>query len=247
MSKERVVYGSYGHTGEANWLLGMCGFEKAKALEDASLLLIGGGEDINPKIYTEKVSKWSGRPTPRRDETEINDFNEAVNSGKKIIGICRGAQMACALSGGKLIQHVNGHSSTHDIDYIDGDTEEISSVHHQMLYPFDMPKDQYVVIASSSTNRSSVYVLNDEQIYNRELPFEGFREPEIVWFPKTNALAIQGHPEFMYGRYSRFGGDTESKGVLKVKQIFELFFTDQLQSYVQKYQKQEYVKVAKTS
>lgn len=63
-----------------------------------------------------------------------------------------------------------------------------------MLYPFNMPQDDYRIIAKASTNLSKTYLngYDDE----KSLP-SNFVEPEIVWYPKTNCLCIQGHPEYM--------------------------------------------------
>lgn len=223
----RKIYCSYGHRHEANWLVGSQGFGQVASPSEAALLLIGGGADIDATLYTDKISKYTGHFVNDRDKTEVADFKAAQDLGIKTIGICRGAQMICALSGGYLVQHVTNHCGDHDIEYLDGSVRGVSSLHHQMLFPYDLPKEDYEVLAWSRGNRSRMYVINDDLVYTADkLPFEGFKEPEIVWFKKTNALAIQGHPEFMY-RYKEHAEDME-----KITEIFELFYNDGLEKYV---------------
>lgn len=167
----------------------------AKAIEngcDIDALVIWGGEDISPSIYGDAVSRYTHAPAvpSRRDRIEMDACQAAIERGIPIIGVCRGAQLACALAGGRLIQHVNGHSGSHMMETSEGPTVRTSSVHHQMMYPWDV---DHQLLAWSEDNRSNVYIIgNDEtdpEMVNK-------CEPEVVWFPKIKALAIQGHPEF---------------------------------------------------
>jgi GMP synthase-like glutamine amidotransferase len=233
---KKTVYCSDNHTGEANWLVRYLGFTIVKDISDATLLLIGGGQDISPDLYKAKKSVYTAGVTPRRDSVESSDFNAAFQMGIPIIGICRGAQLACALSGGKLIQHVTNHSGDHRITYLDGSIHEVTSIHHQMLYPYDMPKNSYEVIAWSTINRSRTYVIDDSTVYNESLPFEDFKEPEITWLKNTNSLGIQGHPEFMCG-YRNDPEGNPSEDLQKIIEIFNLFYSNSLENYI-KEQKQ---------
>lgn len=159
-------------------------------------LVIWGGADISPSIYNEIASQSCGATEvlSRRDRVEFSLVKSAIDSNVPIIGICRGAQLLCAMAGGRLIQHVSGHTGgNHSITTNDGRTYMTSSVHHQMMYPFDV---EHEMIAWSTDKRSRVYVNqnddNDIRMMESVTP-----EPEIVYFPKIRGLAIQGHPEFM--------------------------------------------------
>jgi GMP synthase-like glutamine amidotransferase len=160
--------------------------------DDIDALVIWGGEDISPSLYNDTVAGMCyalDRPS-QRDVLEWSACKAAVDRGIPIIGVCRGAQLVCALAGGRLIQHVDGHGGTHMMDTYDGQTIPTSSVHHQMMYPFDV---EHELIAWSSEKRSKRYIIgtneSDPQMIDKV-------EPEIVWFPKIKALGIQGHPEF---------------------------------------------------
>jgi hypothetical protein len=117
----------------------------------------------------------------------------------KKVTITKLAQFLTVLSGGKLIQHVTGHAvgSTHGITFREGRyqgaTMQITSTHHQMMFPYKMRDEDYSIIAVSSFYMSNTYL--DGRNEENELP-DDFEECEIVFYPKTNSLCIQGHPEF---------------------------------------------------
>lgn len=103
------------------------------------------------------------------------------------------SQFLTTMSGGSLIQHVNGHGGDHLISTKEGIMLKMTSTHHQMMYPYDLNKDKFDLIAWSTYFKSDTYLNGrNEEI---EIPTE-FLEPEIVHYKNTNALAIQGHPEF---------------------------------------------------
>lgn len=156
-------------------------------------LVIWGGEDISPSLYNEKVSvaTWADETLSHRDWVESSAIQEAIKRDIPIIGICRGAQLVCAMAGGRLIQHVNNHGRSHNIVTFDDKKVMSSSVHHQMMYPFGV---EHKMIAWAEQPRSrGCYITGDDV---SDPTMEEQVEPEIVWFPKIKALAIQGHPEF---------------------------------------------------
>ena len=105
--------------------------------------------------------------------------------------------MLTVLSGGGLIQHVSNHakSGTHKIHLINEDVDiDITSTHHQMMYPFWLNKKEYDIIAKSTKDLSTTYLDGDDR--ERRLP-QDFVECEIVYYKTTNCLCIQGHPEYM--------------------------------------------------
>lgn len=160
-------------------------------------LVIWGGQDISPSIYGEEVGpKTYASATPSyRDRVELDVIKAAIDMQIPIIGVCRGAQLLCAVAGGKLVQDVQGHGRQHKITTIDAKTLTTSSVHHQMMYPFDLPDNEWELIAWSQQPQSESYIgVNVEAMKDED----GFIvEPEIVYFSKIKGLAIQGHPEFM--------------------------------------------------
>jgi len=193
------IYVPYGSRGYANWISN----NVVNSVEEADLVLITGGEDINPRIYGEQPhsSTWYNI---RRDEIELTAIKEAIQQEKFLWGTCRGIQLLCAVAGGKLVQDMN-HSYTHSVITNEGVIMATNSLHHQMQYPFNLVEgEDYQIIAYArglSREKGIPYYggANDEQMV---LPTDkdGYTiEPEIVYYPKIKALGHQAHPEMMFG------------------------------------------------
>lgn len=157
--------------------------------EELDLIVFTGGADVHPRYYSEEVGKFTGT-NDQRDRVDFDVFQN-FNRGIPKVGICRGSQFLTVASGGSLIQHVNGHTQSHTITTKSGSIYKITSTHHQMCYPFDVP--EYKLLAWSTNYRSDTYL--DGKNQEKELR-SNFLEPEIIYYPKTNSLAIQGHPEY---------------------------------------------------
>lgn len=166
--------------------------------DNIDLLLFTGGSDVSPQMYGENQGKYT-KVNAGRDALERALFNVFKGPKTPKLGICRGSQLLTVLNGGKLIQHVEGHGQPHLIHSAyslpEGHYREylMSSTHHQMMYPYNLTKDRYKLIAWSKHFLSNVYLNGTNE--SVELDDE-FLEPEIVYYPNTNCLAIQGHPEY---------------------------------------------------
>ena len=74
--------------------------EDPSELKEPGILILHGGEDISPSIYGHGLSsltRASNKPS-FRDRAEVALANRAIGLGIPIFGICRGAQLACALA-----------------------------------------------------------------------------------------------------------------------------------------------------
>lgn len=171
------------------------GFVEVKEIEDADLVIFGGGADVDPETYGAEPGSRT-YPSPQREREEKKDFETAKKLGKKMFGICRGHQFLCAMAGGKLIQDVTNHSGTHEISTFDGSSYKTNSIHHQMINPYNMKSNEDYKILAWTTKRLSKRYLGekDKPVY---LPYE-FKEIEAVYFPKIRAAGVQYHPEMMY-------------------------------------------------
>ena len=163
-----------------------------KSKRDVDLIVFTGGEDVNPQYYGEQLGKYT-HINSNRDNKEVDCFNRFRNV-VPMLGICRGNQLLAVLNGGKLIQYVEGHGSTHTIKHFEGSSVyKMTSTHHQMVYPFNLNRDSYKVIAYSEFFKSTTYLNGD----NEEIKLDkDFLEPEIIFYPNTKCLGIQGHPEY---------------------------------------------------
>lgn len=161
-------------------------------------IVLWGGEDISPSLYNSKPISNSGPTKPsRRDLFEWELISMAVRSKIPIIGVCRGAQMLCAFAGGKLVQHVSGHSGAgwHEVNTFDNKILSTTSCHHQMMYPYEVP---HKLLAWCEEPLSRVYQ-PDNTLESSHYEKKVFKEPEVVYFSKINGFGVQGHPEWQKG------------------------------------------------
>jgi len=176
----------------------------------ADAVMFTGGHDVCPALYGENEGSFT-QCDYSRDVREQALFKQAKMIGLPMLGICRGAQFLTVMSGGKLVQDVSNHalSTVHPIYRTDMHTSvPMSSTHHQMMHPYNLPQENYSILAYTK-DRSSRYLDGED----RPIPHCGI-EPEIVWYPKTRCLCIQGHPEIM---------SEDSLGVLYCQQLVEEF------------------------
>lgn len=157
---------------------------------DTGVLLLHGGEDISPTIYNHKVSRYCNATDKlsNRDIKELALIKRAVELDMPIIGICRGAQLLCAVDGGHLVQDILGHTHKHLVQTPEGLSLGYSnSAHHQMMQP---RKSNTNIVLGEVAGTIHGFDQHDKL---REYP----SAIEVVYFGKLNALAIQGHPEWM--------------------------------------------------
>ncbi len=176
-------------------------------LTEPGIVICWGGGDIHPSLYgREDQGSYVGPRPSERDLIEQHFLQEAIKAKFPIFGVCRGAQLACALAGGILIQNVKKHGWTHQITTSDGRQMLTSSLHHQMMYPWAV---EHELLAWSTESLSSVYQgITEQELDAIPLKNDDICEPEVVFFPHIKALAIQGHPEMMsphctFNRYVR--------------------------------------------
>lgn len=154
------------------------------------ILCLTGGTDIDPTIYGEERNQFTSAPDVTRDAFEQAAFDDAVADGKVVVGICRGAQLICALSGGSIYQHIGGaHQGNHKAVTIDGREMIVTSSHHQMMNPAPL-KDNYLPLMTCG-NLCSTYQDGFGEVDPPTVDYE------VIYFPKTNAIGHQPHPEWM--------------------------------------------------
>lgn len=182
------------------------GYPLVTTLEEADIVVFSGGEDIHPQVYKETIIPHAGVDwlDEGRDALEIEAYKRCRPDQFKF-GICRGGQLLNVMNGGRLWQDIDRHDRAHDIvDVQTGETIWASSVHHQQ---FILPTAKGVAEVVA-TSQIATYKLGHNTRGGIKEWYRGTGEtkfnddPEIVWFPKDRALAIQGHPE--YQGYTKF-------------------------------------------
>lgn len=84
--------------------------------ESCTAYVISGGSDINPKLYGQ-TNQFSVNIDSQRDAMEMKIIEHALQYGKPLLGICRGAQLINVALGGTLYQNLsdNFEGFTHNI------------------------------------------------------------------------------------------------------------------------------------
>ncbi len=158
-------------------------------------LLLQGGADVSPQTYaaTDMRAEWPGDRV--RDMYELELLYEFIESGKPVLGICRGCQLINVAFGGTLYQdiatevptagiHVNEFydQHRHSVRFPDGSTlasmfpgqreAVVNSIHHQAVKT--LGRDLNVEAVSSGDGLI-------EAVRYRRAPF---------------VVGVQWHPEF---------------------------------------------------
>jgi putative glutamine amidotransferase len=158
-------------------------------------LLLQGGADVSPQSYAETATshEWPGDRV--RDMYELELLHEFIESGKPVLGVCRGCQLINVAFGGTLYQdiatevptagaHVNENydQHRHGIHFPDGSTLAnmfpgrrdaiVNSIHHQAVKTLGRDLNIEAVSASDGIIEAVRY---------RRAPF---------------VMGVQWHPEF---------------------------------------------------
>ena len=175
-------------------MLAEIGFAKANNLEEADLIVYGGGSDVSPEFYGQAPIQQCGYPDRDRDERERKVFKAAVERGIPQLGICRGAQFLHVMCGGVLWQHVNNHTKEHmRFDITTNQMVRTSSTHHQMM----QFNEAMNLIACCDEDVATYFENSIETVdLEKDVAYKPQIEVEVCSYEDQNVLCIQGHPEY---------------------------------------------------
>ena len=94
-----------------------------EAVRRVDALLLSGGGDVHPAEYGESTRTTLDAVDRRRDRMELLALRTARAHQKRVLGICRGAQLLVVATGGTLIQdlpaegHLGHFDENHDRGY----------------------------------------------------------------------------------------------------------------------------------
>ena len=166
--------------------------ELVSEMSDAEVVLFTGGEDVNPEVYGCKTHRTTYF-TRSRDHFEIEAFNK-VAPNQLAVGVCRGVQLFCAMYGGILVQNCSGHAGCGRHQITNGrETFTVTSIHHQMQYPFKLDKKDYEILYWS---KGISHFYEGDKV-NPDLMEV---EPEVTVYHRPGlptCFGVQGHPEMM--------------------------------------------------
>ncbi len=162
----------------------------------ADIIVFNGGADIGSMIYGEKpIGRGIPEQPSPRDRQEMDIYYKYRGSSKLLLGICRGAQLLNCLNGGTLWQDVDNHGRSHYITVLgSGQKIWVTSTHHQMMRP-NLKTGKVLAIADVARNK---YADHDTWAAKGGVFYpDDHKDTEIVWYPGTSTLCIQGHPEYV--------------------------------------------------
>lgn len=169
------------YNGEISQLILKFGYKlcyEVKAVE-ADAILLPGGIDITPSLYSKCREPGCGSTDAERDYKEMGIINAAKLMAMPMIGICRGAQLLHVSFGGTLLQDMKPkHPHTHTT--FDSEMHEqfsVNSTHHQGI-PMTEASDLYDHVLTGG-------VLN-----------EGPTSTEAFLDQEKRVLGVQYHPEY---------------------------------------------------
>jgi len=156
--------------------------------QDFKLVLFTGGADVDPRFYGDTSPQGFCQTNPERDIFEISIFKKAVKAEVLMTGICRGLQFLNAMSGGKMIHHLENHGfGTHDMITDCGDVIPVNSLHHQMILP-----GMDSIVTGWTESLSKLHIgQNDEEINWPGVNYEA------AIYPNTKCFGVQYHPEML--------------------------------------------------
>lgn len=158
----------------------------------AQVVLFTGGGDVNPQFYGCAIhpSTW---PSTFRDKEEIEAFKQ-IRPNQVVWGTCRGFQLMVTQFGGILVQDVTNHAGGDHTITNGKEIYTVTSLHHQMIYPWDLNPEDYEILFWSEKRRSRHY------LGDKVDPKKIVVEPEMAVFHREGmplCLGVQGHPEMM--------------------------------------------------
>lgn len=174
------------------------------------VVVFTGGADVDPSLYGEQRIRATSVSQCNRDIAEGRYYEYCVDNDIPMTGICRGSQFLTVMNGGKLVQDIRHHgiASTHEITYkvqkcrtvVYLEHVQVTSTHHQMMYPFNLPTGEYEVLAHAK-GLSHIYegvpkIEEKLRHLDKSVTLETI-EPEAVLYPLTACLCVQFHPEMM--------------------------------------------------
>jgi putative glutamine amidotransferase len=177
-------------------------------VEDASLLLLPGGPDLNPIAYGGVPSMYSTAPDLFRQYFYDKVLDKYIEAGVPIFGICLGMQQLCVKFGSKMTQNLFYHEQSKDrwmeahkvypinfglkyfpIKDADRSNEkknsfEVNSHHHQGVVVSELGVDLEVIATAWNHDNPKDELV--EAFMHKELPIAG----------------VQWHPEEMFNTFA---------------------------------------------
>lgn len=155
------------------------GYGLVDRIEYADLVIFNGGADVDPSLYGEESTH--SHTDPEHDKADLAAWE--ASEGKYRVGICRGGQFLNVMNGGKLRQHIDGHSMGFQECYAVGPTGDPVPGPDGGLLKYSLHEDHHQEILPTPIGRVFLSALKDNVC-------------EGVYYQKTKSFCFQPHPEW---------------------------------------------------
>lgn len=147
-------------------------------------LLLCGGNDVHPSYYGQVVNGAVSFDLPR-DQAETEIARSFIDTGKPILGVCRGMQLLNVVLGGTLIQDLKNVREHRAGDGIDMIHSVLASGTFEKLYGTEFNVNSYHHQAIGTLGKGLIPTIMCGDVI------------EGVEHKQGNILGVQFHPERM--------------------------------------------------
>lgn len=169
-----------------------------KSLKGVDLLILPGGEDVDPARYGEKPAPALGRVNAVRDDFEFRLLAEAVRREIPVFAVCRGLQMMNVFFGGTLHQDLPSDlGAAYTVEHRDlGKWEEVKCAYrHPIAIEPGSRLSRVLGLRETTVNSAhhqAIKALAPGFRVAATAPDGVIEAIECDWYP---AAAVQFHPE----------------------------------------------------
>ena len=172
--------------------------DSAKAqLDRCDVLVMTGGEDIDPSYYGQEPDPNLEDVNEERDVSDMALLQEAIDEDMPVLCTCRGAQVLNVLCGGTLIQDIPTADLPKDSDIIHRDPEEIDFTYHDI----DIDEDSQLarIVGKTKLNVNSWHHQGIESV-GKDLIVTAVSEDGMIEGLEREGssyvVGVQFHPEW---------------------------------------------------
>ncbi len=161
--------------------------DPAEVANSVDGVVLTGGADVDPALYGAAPETDEVPPEPERDALETELLRRCLDTGRPVLGICRGLQLANVAAGGSLHQHVASHAGF--------DVAPETILHEVAIAPGSELHRLYGAHrAVNSLHHQTVDRIGRDLVVTAEAPdgtVEGLEHTSLPF------VAVQWHPEMM--------------------------------------------------
>lgn len=164
--------------------------------EQCDGILLSGGNDLSPALYSEQPSEFLGHIDQRRDRQEMMLCRWALEDEKPLLGICRGMQLLNVAQGGTLYQDIASEIPAADDHRASNYQQSFTHIAHGLRLE---PSSRLAAILKSTEITTNALHHQAIKEVGGGLRASAWAEDGIIeaieLIGKEFAIGVQSHPE----------------------------------------------------